>query len=532
MIKEALGIAGYLKNFQVERGIKDPLEDKILKHSYTTSFFALLSALIYDKQGEDEWKQKAEKALTAELEIIDREKVENRYPSNFHWEFKNYSLINCYILLENELEPKLKERLKRCILSWRDLNDGSTNWRCMRALSYYLRYKQFRRVRDIIRSKLELKIVLNRQTKEGFFPDTSESYSFQYHAYILALLYQYYKHSGDESVRRAFLRGVDFIIDFIDPVGDFNYQGRGQEQIFGYGSLILSLEGAAKLTKNEKYKEAAERVSSYLKRFENDEGAFPLVLDEYQNEKAGWYEYNNLGDYLSFLGVYLLYATYDSIDLTSTDKEQRYTRFYPQLGLFVSCQKNYFIAISAGGITHIYPKVLPCTGGPCSPHAPEMERDSESNYLGPYYGGNPIKNEQPVIGHEQDVVKLGYKLADFDLEYLFCLNEGVKIRLKILPKKKIKMVPLHIAAFKKPETNLELRKKAEILTPDGKASIYESDLMELDEVFEVDIEIFRGPECAEEDIRLYAPKEKKDSRSFLELLWGMLDYLHRYTKQT
>lgn len=517
MIKVALGIGNYLKNFHGKRGIRDPMEGKILPHSYTTPFFALLCGLLYKENAQKEWKERAEKSLMAELDILEEERVK-RYPAeNFHWEFKNYALINCYILIENELDPELKKRLREYILCWRDLNIDSTNWRCMRALSYYLRYRRFRRVTDIIRSRLELNIVLRRQTKEGFFPDTEESYSFQYHAYVLALLYQYYRYTKDESVRKSFLRGVDFIIDFIDPVGDFNYHGRGQEQIFGYGSLIFCLEGAAKITRNGRYKGAAEKVLSYLKGFENAEGVFPLVLNEHQAQKAGWYRYNNLGDYLSFLGVYLLCAARESIDLKPAE-EKRYTRFYPELGLFVARRKNYFIAVSAGGhseiggIAHIYPKVLPCPGGPCGPHAPGMEGDSELNYVGPYYQGNPIKNKQAMMGYRQDTVRLRYNLADFDIEYLLCLDDGVKIQLKILPKEKVKIVPLHVAAFKKPMTNLEIQKKYDVLTPDGKAVGYESEVKTLEDDFAVTLELIKPSkkECPEIEAEMFKPVRRGD----------------------
>jgi hypothetical protein len=192
---------------------------------------------------------------------------------------------------------------------------------------------------NVLRANFELMKVLLLFQKNGFIFDEKGyekgSKSFQYHCYSVSLLGEIFDKAKKEFIRKRFLQGVNYLIPFILPNGDTLYIGRGQEQIFGYGALIYALEYAHKITKTAIYKQKAKIVTSYLLKFQREDGSFPLVLrggeEEYPGEIdtqddrfLGWYRYNSYFDYLSFLGYYLIKTDQISIDLevSNTPQEQ------------------------------------------------------------------------------------------------------------------------------------------------------------------------------------------------------------------
>jgi len=458
MFQKAIEIANYLSKYQTKEGLIDPLTKKSIKNSYGNSFYALLCAKIYKKSKEKIWLKRATHSLNIELDYIKQRK---KIKGIFRWEFKNYALINCYEILEFDLNNLMKKKLEEAILSWANLCSFQTNWVAMRSLNHFLRYNSFKRKKDLLKSKFELNLLLKRQTKKGFFPDDIQSNSFQYHVYILALLYQLYKKTKNYRIKKSFLKGINFIVQYINPDGNFCYYGRGQEQIFGYASLIYSLAGAFKLTKNQKYNELAKSVYMYSIKFKD----YNIVLNNDEKNNAGWYGYNNKIDYLSFYAVYLIYSS----EILSGQKINK-------------TKSNSFMCISIGGrnssemggISNIYPTIIPCQGGP--PFSISLNQvDYSLNYFGPLYKfKNPLMCKSAKIINKKDFLIMQYKLKDFDLIYTFCKFGSLHFRVNIKPKKRISIVPLHISCFKKPITSLHIKKKGDISTPDGKAQIYES----------------------------------------------------------
>ena len=142
--------------------------------------------------------------------------------------------------------------------------------------------------------------------------------SLQYHCFSLALLWEIWLITGWAFVQTAVQRGHQAIGRFILANGDSLYIGRGQQQIFGYGSLIVFLAAQAQ-SGNLAAAEQLSRVWQFVSQFQQAAGRFPLVLcpgeDGYpkvvntQDPRwLGWYSYNNLFDYLPFFGVQLARA--------------------------------------------------------------------------------------------------------------------------------------------------------------------------------------------------------------------------------
>lgn len=265
------------------------------RNFYGETFSALLWSYF-----DERFKTNIKRAIRAYIKI-------DKSNKNYHWEFNNYALYRLHLRTR---DPEILELVKGAKFR----GNNVTNWILLRAVCRLHRNIS----QDKVLAYIELRKAMNRQ-KEGFFLDDKSSKSFQYHCFSTALMADAFILTKNQSYKRSFLEGVNFINKFIMPNGNVLYVGRGQEQIFGYGALIFILEYAYTLTQNSVFKDSAQRVLSYLLRFCREDGSFPLVLrdkevdypatiDVSDRKYLGWYAYNNYFDYLPFLGYYLIKA--------------------------------------------------------------------------------------------------------------------------------------------------------------------------------------------------------------------------------
>jgi hypothetical protein len=289
-------------------GIWDPVDERVMGEHYSTSHFALLSAVLYNQSHDREYLEQAKQAFEFHLHTSPEEYAFSDWM--YHWDFQNYALIECYARLKEQLDGETRKSWERYLRNWTtNQKNPLSNWAAMRALAYLQRYKMFDSSADWLMSQYNLFLALKGEQKDGCFDDEKNvSRPIQYHIYTAALLHRMFLLNGSQRLARKFLQGVEFFMPFIDPDGDFNYWGRGHGQIFGYGAAIYVLTAAAKLTSNKKYQQVARKVFDYLMRFEcNDH--FPLVLNDHADEeRMGWYDYHHTTVYNAFLGVWLALA--------------------------------------------------------------------------------------------------------------------------------------------------------------------------------------------------------------------------------
>ena len=209
--------------------------------------------------------------------------------------------------------------------------------------------------------------------------------SLQYHCFSLLLLWEIWQLAGWSFVKKAVQRGHQAIGQFILQNGDSLYIGRGQQQIFGYGSLLFFLASQVHAG-DQAAAEQINRVWSFVQQFQQPDGRFPLVLrlgevgypkivDTHDPRWLGWYGYNNLFDYLPFFGVQLMRATQlisDSAVQSQTTNHQPPIRVTRQF-TFV-CQPGWQMTLAApsGSRSQDQPmpylclhgqSILPCFGG-------------------------------------------------------------------------------------------------------------------------------------------------------------------------
>lgn len=253
--------------------------------------------------------------------------------------------------------------------------------------------------------------------------------SLQYHCFSLLLLWEIWQLTGWRFVQTAVQRGHQAIGRFILDNGDSLYIGRGQQQIFGYGSLLNLLANLA-AAGNADAGQQLSQVWSFVQQFQQMDGRFPLVLAAFGNNYTikhhaplGWYSYNNLFDYLPFLGVQLARAARAwQPELASQQTQKESVASSPQFA--VIRQPNWQMALAApgGDLSQDQPMpylclrkqtILPCFGGESGKDAPYQLTMLPLPYLGLANGRflflrqamrwqlKPYQGQQPVTltGH-------------------------------------------------------------------------------------------------------------------------------------
>lgn len=441
LLHDAEHIARYFQPLLTPEGVLDPDEERVLEHAYATAFYAWLCALL--SEHDPAWIDTAIQATEAELCILERWFTRRAALSDtpyFHWEFKNLALLHVEKRLRGKLPPELVQRLQAQLQRWHDLDIDSANWTAMRMVNYALRHQLHPSRLDHLRSLLEMQRLLGMQSAEGFFPDTPESYSFQYHAYVLALIVLYHRLTPGSAMKDALLNGVRVIAHFINPDGDFNYYGRGQRQLFGYAALILALREAAHLTDDEaecqQWHTLAARVHRYVTRYRMPNGVFPIVLNTApMHERVGWYNYNNTGDYLIFCGVMFALAHPHGGGAYDLNPEAS-AHAFPDLGLAVVAAPETFTVFGRGsqdesepsGLVHHWPEGPLCLGGPDAHKAAGL--DYGRNAFGPRVNGEALLHHtEAAFSVSKETLRIHTTAASVTVSQKVVLGQGKPLTL-------------------------------------------------------------------------------------------------------
>ncbi|MFZ5516461.1 MAG: hypothetical protein ACOY90_07465 [Candidatus Zhuqueibacterota bacterium] len=366
-------------------GIYDPIDNLIPGDHYATSHFALLGAILYMQKRDPFILEKVMRAFDF---FVRTSKDEYRFGDwYYHWDFNNYSLLETFRLLKDHLPKSELKYWERGLRSTKQNTDNPlTNWIAMRAYASLLRNELFGLPSEKIKYLSRLRRLEKARHADGCYDDeVNQSRPIQYHVFTLALLHRMYMVQPSPKIRRRFLEGVEFFIKFIDPDGCYNYMGRGQEQIFGYGAGLYVLEAAKMLDEKNAaiYQYNRDLMWNYLLSYQND-GRFPLVLNHRkEEEKFGWYDYHHATVYTAFLGVWLglahlLHSPQVDRDKMTSDEVKTYFQYFKPTQNVIMSKPEYFLSVSAGtpeylsepGVTpnHIWFKnigwVYTCPGGP------------------------------------------------------------------------------------------------------------------------------------------------------------------------
>lgn len=258
--------------------------------------FTLLAAL--EKDASFESNNLAKKAL----DHLTRQAKSSR---NYSWEFVVYALQSS---IQISHEPTIA-----AVYSYNEKGTRMVNWTLLRQLN------RLRENRDTIKAKFIIKAIKQFfTTKEGLILDEFKTRSLQYHAFCLFIICELDQHVPNLKLKSWLVNGCRFAAQSVLNDGTSLYIGRGQEQIFGYGSLIYSLE-YVQAKYGEDYSSTIQKIWQKVRKFQRQDGSFPLVLNDRVPERPfvsfkldqppGWFGYNTLYDYQPFLAYCLLKAS-------------------------------------------------------------------------------------------------------------------------------------------------------------------------------------------------------------------------------
>jgi len=324
--------------------------------------------------------------------------------SQFHWEFNNYALLD---YIEHSKDKSFNKFLKPLKFK----HSTSTNWTLLRSNT------RLKANKDKVLAIKEAKDKINTyQLESGLILDDVGVKSFQYHCFSMAMVAEIYESTQDTYFKDSFLKGVEFIRYFILSNGDSLYIGRGQNQSFGYGTLIYILAMAYSFTKDKTLLGDIYKVSNFLKKYQRENGSFPLVMngieknipkvvDMNSDEFVGWYAYNNYFDYLPFMGFFIAkaYKILETIDTSFIEYKDSIGYKDENFRKIVKC--NYEAIISK-------------TGGYWT-----------NDISIPYIVTKSGRNITPIYGGEQFEDSL-YTLEGIPLPYCNSLGKSIRWRSK------------------------------------------------------------------------------------------------------
>jgi hypothetical protein len=266
----------------------------------------------------------------------------------FHWEFNNYALIYYKTISGDNGVNKFLEPL---IFK----NTPCTNWTLLRSNARLLARKD-----EYLAIKEAKEKIKKYQLKSGLILDDPGVKSFQYHCFSMAMIIEIYEQTKNDFFKTSFLKGVNFIRNFILSNGETLYVGRGQNQSFGYGALIYILSQAYKYTNDKTLLGDIDIVAKFIMKFQRKDGSFPLVMNnveksipkvvDMQNpEFAGWYPYNNYFDYLPFMGFFLARAYNILKNLNCSNVYYREKKDYRDNNFIKVVKENYEAVLSKPG---------------------------------------------------------------------------------------------------------------------------------------------------------------------------------------
>jgi len=231
-----------------------------------------------------------------EAKLLRAYQDKNRADPQYHWEFNHYGMLEA-----GRLEQPLRFKHTSC-----------TNWTLLRA------NVRLRSGGDASQALQEARAKIKRMQKpSGLILDDPGVKSFQYHCFSAAMLFEMHQHTLAPDLLEPFLNAVRFIRNFILPDGDTLYVGRGQQQSFGYASLIYILSAAYSSTGDARLLDDLHKVVKRLASHAHANGSLPLVIGggpeplphsdtpHHDTRYPGWYAYNNYFDYLPFAGLFL-----------------------------------------------------------------------------------------------------------------------------------------------------------------------------------------------------------------------------------
>lgn len=222
-----------------------------------------------------------------EFAQVKRKCSELKNNKEYPWEFIHWSILECG-LTYHDIEGMIYTFKGTRVLNWRLLAIFSK-------LFYGNKIEKFIQI-------IWLRILLFTHVKaNGLIQDRILTSSSQYHIFSCFLLCRIREHYGYQFLDPVIEKAFEYIVS--NKIGEnfYLWQGRGQQQIFGYAALLYVADyvGGA-----DGEKCLTDILNVICEKYEVL-SKLPLVIANDQEileaDQVGWYGYNNYIDYKSIL---------------------------------------------------------------------------------------------------------------------------------------------------------------------------------------------------------------------------------------
>ncbi len=229
-----------------------------------------------------------------------------KYP-DYHYDFNNLIwslLLTLHRSGRLKLDDDERVTLEKLLLESGDSRHMTLNWLPMRAWNNLERWKITGRSGYRKTAEKLLAMVRHAQEDDGLFGDRVQrgrSANPQYHAYTAAVLTLGNRLGVWDFPQEALDRAMRWLIGIVLPDGDFNYFGRGADQVFGWGPwfYLLAVNGIAPGVSGD----------YFLRHLPEVLARRGLMLDSTDGETRFWRSYHHASVYQAHLYFWLTLAS-------------------------------------------------------------------------------------------------------------------------------------------------------------------------------------------------------------------------------
>ena len=271
--------------------------------------------------------------------LISKYRNKDKSHSEFHHEFNNYAMTT-----DETLSKTYSTDFYPLVFK----NTPCTNWTLLRE-RVKLEHDSSYQLNEALSKISEL------QLESGLILDDPGVKSFQYHCFSMVMIAEMYLINKDEKLKMSFEKGVKFILPFISPTGEALYIGRGQNQSFGYSTLLYMLVLAQDIFEKSfetQIDKVLGLIEKQVKSFDdlplmlNQNLADPYLVNMKDKKFYGWYPYNNYIDYFCF-SSYFITKSFTTFKDSSKEKISFNKELTDSDFLVRNC--NYFCVVSSSG---------------------------------------------------------------------------------------------------------------------------------------------------------------------------------------
>lgn len=225
------------------------------------------------------------------------------HQADYHNDFNNFA-IALLIALNREkmkgiISKSVEKTLEEKLLNSLDSNHMTVNWLAMRYFNNLMRYNLNNDSHFILKANNLLSSIRSAMNQDGLFDDLlpkGKSANPQYHTATLAVLVLIKQLKISLLKDDSFDKSLHWLLTEVDPEGDFNYFGRGTNQLFGWGPFIFVLGSFLPLTADQ-FSKSMNYLSVRLPlTLSNDN----ILLNEFSgNQRIWWWDYHHVSVYLA-----------------------------------------------------------------------------------------------------------------------------------------------------------------------------------------------------------------------------------------